>query len=148
MPTHTTITENLDGTFSVQVHDAAALSRIQTMCDIIREDDDDADDERALTAAYAGDLYNVIGAALSRSRDSRWDALTAWKDRNPASRHLPWEYVGHDDNGAAHYRERQHGNSLALSPSGRLARIHTTTEHCPNCEPHHAPCTDCAALAH
>jgi hypothetical protein len=159
MPTHTTITENLDGTFNVQVHDADALRRIQTMCDIIREDDDDdgIDAERALTAAYADDLYNVIGEALSadykangwRPGADRWDALTAWLCRNPASRSLPWEYMGHDEKGAAHYRERQHGNRLTLTPSGRLARIHTTTTigQCPNCEPHHAPCTHCAALA-
>ena len=69
MPTHTTITENLDGTFNVQVHDADALSRIQTMCDIIREDDDDsADDERALVVAYAEDLYNAITSATLNYR--------------------------------------------------------------------------------
>jgi hypothetical protein len=93
MPTYTTITENRDGTYSLTLHNADALRRIQTMFDIIREDDDDADDaERNATAAYAEDLYRVID-----------DALTL------------------------------------ADPAG---------ETCPNCEPHHAPCADCAALAH
>jgi len=66
MPTYTTITENRDGSFSVQVHDADALRRIQAMCDLIREDDDDpADDERNATADYAEDLYRVIDDALT-----------------------------------------------------------------------------------
>ena len=79
MPTHTTITENLDGTFSVQVHDVDALRRIQTMCDIIREDDDDsADDDRALTAAYAGDLYAVIGEALSAATQDALQVDREW----------------------------------------------------------------------
>lgn len=66
MTTHTTITENHDGTFSVTVHDAAALRRIQTMTDIIRDDDDDPDDdERNQVAAYAEDLYRIIDDALT-----------------------------------------------------------------------------------
>ena len=93
MPTYTTITENRDGTYTLTVHSADALRRIRTMCDIIREDFGVVVDADVLaTAAYAEDLYRVIG-----------DALT-----------------------------------LADSAG----------ETCPNCEPHHAPCADCAALAH
>jgi hypothetical protein len=64
MPTYTTITENQDGTFSVTVHDAAALRRIQTMCDVIRDDHETDDEERNAIADYAEDLYRVINDAL------------------------------------------------------------------------------------
>jgi hypothetical protein len=44
--------------------------------------------------------------------------------RNGAGEALPWEYMGHDDNGNAHYRERENGNRLCLNPNGRLGCIH------------------------
>ena len=56
-----TITENQNGTYSVTVHDAAALRRIQTMTDIIREDDDDPDDAtRAEIVRLCSDLYRDL----------------------------------------------------------------------------------------
>lgn len=50
--------------------------------------------------------------------------LRAYLARNPHQHQLPWEYMGHDARGSAHYRERQHGNRLCLAPSGRFAAIH------------------------
>lgn len=51
--------------------------------------------------------------------------LEKYIDRHdPTLRNLPWEYMGHDDNGNAHYRERQDGNRLCLNPNGRFGAIH------------------------
>jgi hypothetical protein len=44
-----------------------------------------------------------------------------WRD---TVRRLPWEYMGHDDKGNAHYREREEGNRLCLNPNGRFGAIH------------------------
>ena len=58
-----------------------------------------------------------------------FDPLEKYIDRLPPefraiARTLPWEYTGHDDNGNAHYRERQDGNRLCLNPNGRFGAIH------------------------
>ena len=50
--------------------------------------------------------------------------LRAYLDRYPEQEPLPWEYMGHDEFGNAHYREREDGNRLCLNPNGRLGTIH------------------------
>lgn len=59
-----------------------------------------------------------------REGSAAFSALDAYLARNPEQRGFPWEYMGHDARGSAHYRERQHGNRLCLAPSGRFAAIH------------------------
>ncbi|CAB4172117.1 hypothetical protein UFOVP929_46 [uncultured Caudovirales phage] len=49
--------------------------------------------------------------------------LTAYLARNPEKAHLPWQYMGHDG-GGTFYREREDGNHLKVTATGRLACVH------------------------
>lgn len=54
--------------------------------------------------------------------------LEKYLSRNPHQTGLPWEYVGHDEKGNAHYREREANNRLCLNLNGRYARIHAVRD--------------------
>lgn len=54
--------------------------------------------------------------------------LRAYLTRNPEHEPLPWEYMGHDEKGNAHYREREANNRLCLNLNGRYGRIHAVRD--------------------
>lgn len=45
--------------------------------------------------------------------------------REPQLDHLPWEYMGQDNRGTFHYRERHNNSRLKVNESGRLTAPHT-----------------------
>ena len=53
-----------------------------------------------------------------------FEPLRLYLSRNPEKTHLPWEYMGTNEYGNSHYREREHGNRIKLNPNGRLACVH------------------------
>lgn len=55
--------------------------------------------------------------------DHDFAPLTAYLSRNPEKADLPWQYMGHDG-GGSFYREREDGNHLKLTATGRLACVH------------------------
>ena len=44
--------------------------------------------------------------------------LGKYLKRHPHHNELPWEYMGHDTHGFAHYRERDRNYRLVLCPNG------------------------------
>jgi hypothetical protein len=54
--------------------------------------------------------------------------LRLYLERNPGKEALPWEYMGTNENGTSCYREREHGNRIKLTPTGRLACVHVVAD--------------------
>ena len=53
--------------------------------------------------------------------------LVRYLKANPTEEGLPWQYMGTDDAGNFHYRERKHNNRIKVNKNGRLAAIHSIT---------------------
>jgi hypothetical protein len=54
-----------------------------------------------------------------------FEPLTKFLTREPNLSALPWEYMGQDNRGNFHYRERENSSRLKVNKNGRLTAIHT-----------------------
>lgn len=59
------ITTTTHGTHTLNIPDTTTLERLQVICDIIRQDDDHDDTERAAITDTAQRIYHVIASALA-----------------------------------------------------------------------------------
>jgi hypothetical protein len=69
-----------------------------------------------------GDCHEVIDH--TREWSPNFQPLRLYLERNPGQEALPWEYMGTDERGTYHYKEREEGNRVKLTATGRLAAIH------------------------
>jgi len=81
---------------------------------------DTADDTRQ--ELRCGDCDNVI--AHTGEWSPEFQPLRCYLNRYPGLEALPWEYMGTDERGTYHYKEREQGNRVKLTGTGRLAAIH------------------------
>jgi hypothetical protein len=70
------------------------------------------------------DCHKVIDHTREWSPASFFQPLRLYLERNPGQEALPWEYMGTDERGTYHYKEREEGNRVKLTATGRLAAIH------------------------
>jgi len=59
--------------------------------------------------------------------------LKAYLERKPEEADMPWEYMGHDEDGAAHYRARETDTigprRICLTESGHYAAVHVVSRY-------------------
>lgn len=60
----------------------------------------------------------------TREWEPTFQPLRHYLSRNPEQEALPWEYMGTDERGTFHYKEREQGNRIKVTATGRLAAIH------------------------
>lgn len=79
------------------------------------------------------DCHGVIASVgyvqhLTGDKPAEWvpdfQPLIMYLVRNPEKQDFPWEYMGTDERGTFSYREREHGNRIKLTATGRLACVH------------------------
>lgn len=68
------------------------------------------------------DCHEVIDH--TREWEPTFQPLRHYLSRNPEQEALPWEYMGTDERGTFHYKEREQGNRIKVTATGRLAAIH------------------------